>query len=196
MPSPSPQLKPHGPRIHVSRASQFPYKFAPLLGPSPLLKPCGNTRTCTHPLLWKPAQAFRRRLTHSHKHKTYLKASQKRTGRGGQRKACTIFWDFQGTFTSNIFLHRLSRLCCMICICSVAWTPEFSKSFTDLHSQMLAAASILPSDLSACKRCCRARRRPSMFSLAAKALHIFRYTGRHASHGSTLKSKYLSLPCL
>ena len=43
-------------------------KFAPPLGPSSLrLKPCGNTRTCTYPLAWKPAHAFRRRLTHSNK---------------------------------------------------------------------------------------------------------------------------------
>ena len=34
------------------------------------LKPCGNMRTCAHPLPWKPAHAFRCRLTHSNKHKT------------------------------------------------------------------------------------------------------------------------------
>ena len=51
--------------------------------------PCRNTQTCTHPLHWKPAHA-NTRLQGKLKHGVYLKASQKRTGQGGQRKAATI----------------------------------------------------------------------------------------------------------
>ena len=53
------------------------------------LKPCGK-RANMHPRsTWKPAHA-NTRLQGKLKHGVYLKASQKRTGRGGQREAFTM----------------------------------------------------------------------------------------------------------